>query len=61
MYFSYLWNSDKMIMDKLERAKNNCPLSIEIEFTKDGAKDLDEVNQAVKDSYDYLKKLGLDI
>lgn len=51
----------KMIMDKLERAKNNCPLSIEIEFTKEGAKDLDEVNRAVKDSCDYLKKLGLDI
>lgn len=51
----------KMLMDKLNKAKNNCPLSIEIEFTKDGAKDLDEVNLAVKDSYDYLKKLGLDI
>lgn len=51
----------KMIIDKLEKANNNCPLSIEIEFTKDGAKDLDEVNRAVKDSYDYLKLLGLDI
>lgn len=50
-----------MIIDKLEKAKNNCPLSVEIEFTKDGAKNLDEVNQAVQDSYDYLKHLGLDI
>lgn len=50
-----------MIIDKLERAGNNCPLSIEIEFTKEGAKDLHEINQAVKDSYDYLKKLGLEI
>lgn len=51
----------KMIVDKLEKAHNDCPLSIEIEFTKDGAKDLDEVNRAVRDSYDYLKTLGLDI
>lgn len=50
-----------MILDKLKKANNDCPLSIEIEFTKDGAKDLEEVNQAVKDSYDYLKHLGLDI
>lgn len=51
----------KMIIDKLEKANNNCPFSIEIEFTKYGAKNLDEVNKAVKDSYDYLKSLGLDI
>lgn len=51
----------KMIIDKLEKAKNNCPLSIEIEFTQDGPRNLHEVNQAVKDSYDYLKELGLDI
>ena len=47
----------KTIIDKLERADNDCPLSIEIEFTKDGPQDLDEVNRAVKDSYDYLKHL----
>ena len=51
----------RMVIDKLEKAKNNCPLSIEIEFTQEGAKDLDEVNQAVRDSYNYLKSLGLDI
>jgi Xylose isomerase-like TIM barrel. len=51
----------KMVVDKLEKANNNCPLSIEIEFTKEGAKDLEEVNQAVKDSYEYLKYLGLDV
>ncbi len=50
----------KTIIDKLERADNDCPLSIEIEFTKDGPQDLDEVNRAVKDSYDYLKHLGLE-
>ncbi len=32
--------------------------SIEIEFTSAGPKDLEEVNQAVKDSYDYLKSIG---
>jgi len=51
----------KMIIDELEKANNNSPLSIEIEFTKDGAKNLDEVNKAVKDSYDYLKNMGLNI
>jgi len=48
------------IIDLLEKAGNDCPLSIEIEFTKDGAKDLAEVDQAVRDSYRYLKKLGLE-
>ncbi|HBM74892.1 MAG TPA: sugar phosphate isomerase/epimerase [Clostridiaceae bacterium] len=51
----------RMIIDKLQKADNNCPLSIEIEFTKKGSKSLDEVNQAVKDSYVYLKNIGLDI
>ena len=50
-----------MVIDKLNKANNSCPLSIEIEFTKDGAKDVDEVNQAVQDSYDYLRQLGLEI
>lgn len=50
-----------MIIEKLEKAKNNCPLSIEIEFTSAGPRDLDEVNRAVIDSYIYLKTLGLDI
>lgn len=48
------------ILGILNRAGNNCPMSIEIEFTKAGPKDLAEVNQAVRDSYDYLKGLGLD-
>lgn len=51
----------KMIMEKLEQTNNNCPLSIEIEFTSEGAKSLDEINKAVKDSYDYLKSIGLEI
>lgn len=51
----------KMIMNKLNSAGNNCPLSIEIEFTKDGSKNLEEVNRAVKDSYEYLSSIGLEI
>lgn len=46
------------IFDKLKKADNNCPFSIEIEFTQAGPKDLGEVNQAVKDSAEYLKKQG---
>ncbi len=45
----------------LETAHNDSPFSIEIEFTQAGPKDLAEVNQAVKDSYQYLKSLGLEI
>lgn len=50
----------ELIMEILEESNNNSPLSIEIEFTEEGPKGLAEVNQAVKDSYNYLKKLGLD-
>ena len=42
----------------LDLHDNASPLSIEIEFTKDGAKDIDEVNRAVRDSADYLMRLG---
>lgn len=47
-----------MVFEKLERTKNKSPFSIEIEFTDKGPKDLDEINRAVKDSYDYLKAHG---
>lgn len=43
----------------LEVNNNQSPLSIEIEFTEAGPADLAAVNQAVKDSYQYLKELGL--
>ena len=46
------------IFENLERDNNDCPFSIEIEFTKEGARDIDEVNQAVLDSYQYLKEKG---
>ena len=49
------------ILELLENSGNGCPWSIEIEFTSDGPRDLQEVNQAVKNSCDYLKSLGLEI
>ncbi len=49
------------ILEILDAAGNDSPLSIEIEFTSAGPKDLAEINQAVKTSYDYLKSLGLEI
>jgi len=45
----------------LDKAGNACPLSIEIEFTKAGPKDLGEVNEAVRESYAYLQGLGFKI
>ena len=48
------------IFEILAANNNDSPLSIEIEFTEAGAANLDEVNQAVKDSYNYLKQLGID-
>jgi len=49
------------IIKMLDKAGNDCPLSVEIEFTSAGPKDLAEVNQSVQDSYAYLNKLGLKI
>jgi len=49
------------IFELLDQADNNSPISIEIEFTSSGPKDLDEIHEAVKDSYTYLKGLGLEI
>lgn len=43
----------------LDKASNDYPLSIEINFTSDESKDLNEVNAAVQESYDYLQKLGV--
>lgn len=52
------WIDFPMIFDKLERAGNDAPFSIEIEFTQAGAKDLAEINQSVLDSAEYLKSKG---
>ncbi len=46
------------IFKKLEEKNNFCPLSIEIEFTKDGVKDIEEVSKAVEESVLYLKERG---
>lgn len=46
------------IFGQLEKAGNNSPLSIEIEFTPDGPGPLANVDQAVKDSADYLRAQG---
>lgn len=50
-----------MVFEKLRKAGNGCPLSIEIEFTKDGTANVEEVNQAVQDSANYLKGLGFQL
>lgn len=47
-----------MIFEKLDRAGNNCPLSVEIEFTKEGPADPAEVDRAVLKSAEYLTKHG---
>ena len=49
------------VLSLLDDANNNSPLSIEIEFTSAGPKDLEEVNQAVRDSYAFLHNLGVEI
>ena len=52
------WIDFPMVFDKLDKAGNDSPFSIEIEFTQSGSKDLEEVNQAVRDSAEYLKAHG---
>ncbi len=43
---------------ELKEANNDSPMSIEIEFTPAGPKDIAEVNQAVRDSAEYLQAHG---
>lgn len=45
----------KQVLTLLDDHKNESPISIEIEFTQAGPKDLDEVNQAIIDSKKYLE------
>lgn len=47
------------VMQALVAAGNTSPLSLEVEFTQAGPKDLAEVDKAVKDSFEYLKGLGV--
>ena len=42
----------------LEEKGDTSPFSIEIEFTPDGAGSLENVNRAVKDSFEYLHRYG---
>ena len=51
------WLALPLVFDKLAR-RQRLPFSIEIEFTQAGAKDLAEINQAVKDSAEYLTAHG---
>lgn len=45
----------------LEEDGNMCPFSVEIEFTKEGPRDLAEINKAVKTSAEYLTQAGFEI
>ena len=46
------------IFNILNKHNNNSLLCAEIEFTKEGPKDIEEINQAVLDSANYLKEKG---
>lgn len=46
------------IFSLLDEADNNAPLSIEIEFTQEGPKDVNEVHQALKTSKAFLERYG---
>ena len=64
MGFSCTWKGlrrFKTLFNKLDKANNDAPLSLEIEFTAKGPKDLDEINTAVKESAAYLENLGYKI
>lgn len=49
------------ILRILEERQNDCPFSIEIEFTPKGPENLEEVNRAVEESYRYLKSIGMEM
>lgn len=49
------------VFEVLRGAGNNCPFSVEIEFTEKGPRDLQEINEAVKTSALYLKKAGFEL
>ena len=50
-----------MVFEMFKDHENFSPMSIEIEFTDKGPENLEEVNQAVKTSYSYLKSYGFNI
>lgn len=49
------------LFEMMDEKDNLSPYSLEIEFTQQGPKDLDEINKAVADSADYLKSLGFEL
>ncbi len=49
----------KVIFDALEKKGFSGPMGVEIEFDGTGKETLEEVNQAVKTSYEFLKKFAL--
>ncbi len=55
------WIDFPSIFKALEKAKNDCPFSIEIEFTQDGAKDVHEVDEAMLKSAQYLQSQGFEL
>jgi L-ribulose-5-phosphate 3-epimerase len=46
------------LFEKLARAGNSAPFSVEIEFTKEGAGSLEAVDRAVEVSGRYLRQAG---
>lgn len=46
------------LFEALETAKNDCPFSVEIEFTPAGAGSVEAVDEAVRASADYLRAQG---
>ena len=51
----------KPIFETMDEKDNMSPYSIEIEFTAEGPKDLEEINTAVRDSAEYLKAMGFEL
>lgn len=49
------------IIRRLEARGNDCPFSIEIEFTPEGPENLAEVNLAVERSGRYLQGIGMEL
>lgn len=47
------------LFNLLGKYNKDVPLSIEIEFTKDGPKDINEIENALNDSFEYLKGIGI--
>lgn len=43
----------------LDKYNKHLPISIEIEFTSEGPKDIEEINQALKDSKEELERLNI--